>query len=227
VLGLLTTAPLGAAEIDASPDVTVQFDSVIVADDQLLRDPLGSGLHDTIVLAGVPASADVIGYHPLGGGDVLLALDTTVELPSSPSTLVARAGDVVRFDGSEFTLELDADAAGIPRGVRTNAVGGWAGDLLLSFDSAVELGGGLVARRQDVVRFDGTSFILLFDGAAEGVPSGLGIDGVDVQFGSLNCGNPNVSNRLMLSFDASGTVGGIDFDDADVLGFSSGTWTLE
>jgi hypothetical protein len=169
----------------------------------------------------------VIGYHPLRGGDVLLALDTTVELPGGAAPLVARAGDVVRFDGSQFTLALDADAAGLPRGVRTNAVGGMAGGLLLSFDRAVALGGGLVARRQDVVHFDGTSFSLVFDGAAAGVPAGLGVDGVDMELGPLYCGSPTVANRLMLSFDASGSVGGIDFDDADVLGFSSGTWTLE
>jgi hypothetical protein len=91
-------------------------------------------------------------------------------------------------------------------------------DLLLSFDTTVDLGGGLVAADEDVVQWSGASFSLVFDGSAEGIAEGLDLDGAhDAGGGALG-----------LSFDASGSVGGVSFDDEDVLLFDAAgpSWSL-
>jgi len=57
-------------------------------------------------------------------------------------------------------------------------------DLLLSFDARVTLGG-VTAEREDLVRFNGSSYTLYFDGSAAGIPAGLNLDAAD----SLGGGN--------------------------------------
>jgi uncharacterized protein (TIGR03382 family) len=106
----------------------------------------------------------------------------------------------------------------VPDGVTTDAVGvSTTGDLVLSFDASVDLGG-LTVDDEDLVVFDGVGFALFFDGSAEGVPAALDVDGAHVLPGGT----------LGLSFDGSGSLGGVAFDDEDVLEYDAGgpTWTL-
>ena len=200
--------------VSVSPDVTVElsattFDHEDVAVDNLL------GVVVPASLGSLPANADVTAYHLLGNGDQLFSLDTTVTLPGP---LTAEPADVVRYDGVSYTLEFDGSAEGVPNGVITDAVGvAGSGDLLLSFDTTVDLGP-VTADDEDLVQFDGASFSLAFDGSSAGVPEALDLDGAD------DLGNGN----LGLSFDGSGTLGGVDFDDEDVLehDLGMGTWEM-
>ena len=71
---------------------------------------------------------------------------------------------------------------------------------------------------EGLVVFDGATFNMLFDGSAASVPASLDVDAAHV----LPSGN------FAVSFDGSGQLGGVDFDDEDVLEYdpSGGTWTL-
>ena len=117
------------------------------------------------------------------------------------------------------TLEFDASNEGIPDGVRVDALTLDASNaLLLSFDTTVDLGSGLVVADEDIVSFDGVDFSLYFDGSAEGLAEGVDLDGafLDVDQGVL-----------FVSFDVSGEIGGIDFADEDILEFDLGsTWSI-
>ena len=75
-------------------------------------------------------------------------------------------------------------------------------DQLFSLDTTVELPGPLTAEPADVVRYDGISYTLEFDGSAEGVPSGTAIDAVSNTSGG----------DLLLSFDITVTFGAITAD---------------
>ncbi len=211
---LLPVSSQAQDAVSFSPDTTVELSGSTFEDQEVAKDnQLG-----TVILAplGVlPNASDVSAYHHLANGDQLYSLDTTAELGGG---LIASPADVVRFDGVNDTLEFDASAEGIPDGVIVDAVGVHSsGDLVLSFDTTVDLGA-VTADDEDLVRFDGVTFSLLFDGSSEGVPAGLDLDGAEARPGGL----------LWASFDGSGSLGGVDFDDEDILEFdpSGPSWTV-
>jgi hypothetical protein len=198
--------------LEYSPDITVDLSGVTVADEDVVTDNL-MGIVVPMNLGTLPEAADVDAYQRLGNGDQLFSLDVASELPGSLSVTPA---DVVRFDGSSYTLEFDASAVGVPDGVDVDAVAvDGSGNLVLSFDVTVDLGGGLVVADEDLVSFDGVSFALLFDGSAEGVAEYLDLDGISI--GSLG--------SLLMSFDTTGEVGGWWFDDDTVMRYNGTTWT--
>ncbi len=200
--------------VSASPDVTVELASTPFDDEDVAVDNL-LGSVAPASLGTLPANADLSAYHLLANGDQLFSLDTTVTLAGP---LTVEPGDVVRYAGASYSLEFDASVEGVPNGVATDAVSHTTGgSLLLSFDTTVDLGA-ITADDDDLVEFDGVSFSLSFDGSAAGVPGALDVDGAHV----LGSGN------LGLSFDGSGQLGGVDFDDEDVLEYdaSGPTWSL-
>jgi hypothetical protein len=201
------------ADIRVSPDVPVQLGSLVVGHENIVRDDL----HGTLTLGSlgaIPHQADLDAYHRLINGAQLLSFDTTVTLPGG---LIARPADVVRYDGVAYTLAFDAAARGIPRGVNVDAVAVRAGALLLSFDVSVDLGGFRV-EDEDLVAFDGSGFSLFFDGSAAGIDPRLDLDGAEL----FEC-----NDHLLLSFDGSGAVGGVAFDDEDVLEYDrASTWQM-
>jgi hypothetical protein len=217
-LGIALSAPAhgSVTSVALSPDHTVELDGVVFDDEAVAVDDL-LGVTIPTSLGALPENAEVTAYHLLASGDQLFALSTTAALPGP---LIVEPRDVVRYDGVGYALEFDGSTIGIPDGVTVDGVsrppGG--GNLLLSFDTGVDLGGGLVAADEDVVDWNGAVFALVFDGSAEGIEDGVDVDGV----------HDAGSGELGLSFDTSGSVGGIDFDDEDVLLFdpSGPTWTL-
>jgi hypothetical protein len=216
---LTAVVPAGAAAVEPvslSPDITVTLDGVDFADESVAKDD-GLGTTLPVAVGLLPESAAVTAFHPLANGDVLFSLDTTVELAGG-SPLTVYPGDVVRYTGSVYLLEFDSAAAGLPAGVSTDAVSQTSGgDLLLSFDTTVDLTT-TIAADEDLVSWNGASFALVFDGSAEGLADGLDLDAAHTLAGDV----------LAVSFDAGGSIGGIDFDDDDVLRFdpSGPTWTL-
>ncbi|MBY0400643.1 right-handed parallel beta-helix repeat-containing protein, partial [Myxococcota bacterium] len=103
-------------------------------------------------------------------------------------------------------------------GVRTDAVAvSSAGGLLLSFDTAVSLPGGLHVADEDLVRWNGTTFSLALDGSSVGISPSNDVDGVD------DLGR----STFLVSFESGGSVGSVRFSDEDVLRYASGVWSLE
>ena len=216
---LLLSAPLLAAtpliDVRSSPDITVDLSGTIPDDEDVLADDL-TGTVTLLNIGSLPGQADLDGYHRLPSGDQLFSLDTTAQLPGG---LTAAPGDVVRFDGTTYTLEIDGTAEGLPSNALVDAVGMIeGGDLLLSFDITVSVDG-ITVDDEDLVRFDGVTFSLFLDGSGAGVTAALDLDAVHHL-------DPN--GHLLLSFDGSGTLGGVDFDDEDVLEYDpvGATWEM-
>lgn len=202
--------------IDVSSDITVDLSGSTFDDEQVVADDQVGGVVQ-VPLGAIPFEADVGAYHR-EGNDRLFALDTAVDLPGG---LHAGPEDVVRFDGAVYTLEFDGTAAGIPAGVAVDAVTrDVLGNLLLSFDTTVDLVA-LTAGPEDLVEFDGVSFVspAFFDGTAEGIAAGTNLDGAGLQ---------PTNGHLLLSFDVSGVIASVAFDDEDALEFDPGgpTWSL-
>jgi len=87
------------------------------------------------------------------------------------------------------------------------------GDQLLSFDTALTLGG-TTFQRNDVIRYNGSTYALEFSGGTNGVP-----DGVDVKDLA-----PHGSN-LLLAFDSAFSAGGTTFFPLDVAEWNGSSLT--
>ncbi|KAB2964900.1 MAG: hypothetical protein F9K18_07160 [Thermoanaerobaculia bacterium] len=214
---LARAAPAQVLSVDLSSDIT--FESVLGSHDHeaVLRLAL-PGPPEVEDLGSLPANADLTAFHRLDGGLRLFSLDTFVELPGG---VVADRDDVVQYDGAGYAVLLDGSGAGLPDGARIDALGwrreGGVAALLLSTDVTVELPGGLVAEDEDVVAWDGAAWSLVLDGSAAGVADGLDLDGID---------RDPVTGVLFVSFDGSGNLNGLDFDDDDALAWDGATWSL-
>lgn len=213
---IMAAAPSPAQVISASSDVTISLQAGLVVEDQdILVDNLGGILLQESLGGPIAANAglSVVGYAEEGGLQRLFVPSTWVALTG----VVAGPHNVVRFDGATYQVVFDAFAEGLPDGTRIDAVTrGKDGELHLSFDSFVDLGV-FTAADEDLVRFDGTTFSVVFDGSDQGVAAGLDLDAASV----------GPDGRLLLSFDTSGSIDGIPFDDEDVLEFDPETliWT--
>ena len=205
-------------DLNASPDITSDLGGTIINDNQAVRDDL-AGTITLQAFSAVTENANLVAYERSGSG-TLLTFDISITLPGSSSTITARPADVVSFDGVNYTKVFDAAAAGIPDGVRVDAVATDGSDLLLSFDTTTNLGGGLTVTDEDLVRWDGAGFTLYLDTSSAGIDPALDLDGAH----RLN------NNNLLLSFDGSGSVGipAVYFDDEDILEYDAVglTWEL-
>ena len=200
------------SEVRVSPDTTVTLGTSTVDDETIAIDDL-AGHYAALGLGGIPPETDLDAYALLPNGQQLISFDTTVNLFDGSTP---KPGDVWRYNGVGYTVEFDAAARGVPGGANLDAVAVYGGALLLSFDIAIDVG--IAVEPEDLVRFDGTGFSLFFDGSAAGVAPGLNLDAADY----LPC-----NGHLLLSFDGSGSIGGVDFDDEDMLEFNRvSTWEM-
>lgn len=205
--------------IDLSPDTAIDLVGTLIANDQVLRFPVGGGPHLPINLGAEQSAHRINAFHSNGKTKQLFSLETTAELQS----IVAHPNDVVLFDenANTYTLRFDGAAAGLSTSVRVDALSVDAeSQLLLSFDTSVDLGGGLIADDEDLVVFfdDTATFSALLDGSALGLDPALDVDAAHFLGGTL----------YLLSLDGSGTVAGIDFDDEDLLELDTAgaTWAM-
>lgn len=213
---ILAAAPLAAQaqEYRFSADDTVDLGGTMLADDELGVDD-GSGAVSALDLGAIPTEADVTAYHADDNGDALFALSVAVELGGERF----RAGELIRYDGAAYISEFDPLANGVPRGVEIDAVSVLGGDLLLSFDTAVDLAG-MFAADEDLVRFDNPGFSNQFDLSDFGAANALDIDAVHYEASEIT---------LRVSFDGAGEIAGVTFRDQDVLKLDASTsaWSLD
>jgi len=200
------------AALGVSADTAVTLGGSTAGDEDLLRDDLAGGV--SLALGGLPAPADLAAYHLDFDGAHLLVFDVTVGLPGA---VTATPRDVVRWNGSAYTILLAGAAAGIPNGAAIDALSRGGAGLVLSFDIDTAIGGVDFAD-EDLVRYQAGAFTMLFDGSGNGIDPALDVDALDVL--------PN--GRLLLSLDGSGSIAGLAFDDEDVLevGADGAGWQL-
>lgn len=191
--------------------------NTFVARKDFVLDALGAG-RLRMQISGLPDGAILRDFHIENDshGDWLFALDIGATL----SGIYFRPGDVIRFNGSNFTKEFDATAAGVPPGVGCDGVARWGdtGKLLLSFDRTFTANG-MTIRPADVIVYSGGAFgKKVLDAQALGLPAKLNVDAID---------SFRTKNYLLVSFDTGGSLGGITFTSADVmqLHLPAGTWT--
>ncbi|MAE94772.1 MAG: hypothetical protein CL910_08945 [Deltaproteobacteria bacterium] len=216
LLGLgMPTAVAGQVAIELSPDTTIAIGGEVLGPDEVGQDDLAGTVVFTGVGVALLAGTNVNAFGRTAAGDALFSTDVTVDL----SPVVARPGDVVQVTGGVPSLAFDAGAKGLPAGVQVDAVAEASdGSLLVSFDVTAAVDGTTFGD-EDVARLDATTGVasLLFDGSAQGAADGLDLDALDVL----------ADGSLLLSFDGSGALGGVAFDDEDLLSFDAAGPTFQ
>ena len=112
-LAFLVVPGVGRSQepVSFSPDITVELDTTTVADDEVVEDDRAGSLTKAN-LGTLAEPDDVNAYYRFADEDQLFSLDAGTELAGG---LVVTAADVIRFDGSNPTLEFDASAETVPR----------------------------------------------------------------------------------------------------------------
>jgi len=127
--------------------------------------------------------------------------------------------DIIYWSGSTLSLAWDGSSNGLPDETNLDALDVSSTDPLkfdfsLESDATLTVGGSptLVAD-EDIVQWSGGAFSnLSFDGSSEGVPAEADLDAFSMR----------TSSEWVISFNIPGQVGGIDFDDGDLLPWYSG-----
>ena len=214
LLGAFVAGGALAQSFEVSPDTTTVLGGVVVDRRQPAEDdgativPMAIGPAAPGVT--LPNGSNLDAFDRMPNGDVVFSTDITVAVAGLGGSGVAGPADVVMVDGTGPVIVFSATAAGLPAGTDVDAVGIEPdSDLLLSFDTTVSVSG-VVVDDEDVVRIDGQGGapVVVYDGSAQGVTAGLDLDAA---YRSLDDGH------LLLSFDGSGSLGGVPFDDEDVL----------
>jgi hypothetical protein len=205
-------------------EITNGFDPLVSGEEN--ADPDGDGLDN---LGEQAAGTDPL--HPDSDGDGVSDGD---EVASGANPTMARtalewaavsADTMVELGGIQVHPEevavdnllgvvVPTSLGSLPPGVNVTAYHQyWNGDQLFSLDVPVLLDGSLLAGPEDVVRYDGVSYTMAFDGSAQGIA--VGVDAVTTS-----------SNKLLLSFDAPVVLGGELCGAEDLVRFDASGFAL-
>jgi hypothetical protein len=197
------------------PDITVDLGGHVVVGGSLASDDLHGNVVSLLLAELGPPAARIGAAHSLANGDQLLVFASTLTLPGNGG--VAEPRDVVRYTSAtgSYSVEVHGADIGIPTNAAIDALTATGdGTILLALDISVG-----AFDDDEVLKIVGNSLQLFLDLPAVGIDRALAIDGLGV--------NDN-GTQLYLSFDGSGAVDGVAFDDEDILLYdlNSQTWTL-
>jgi hypothetical protein len=211
------SAPAQLAELVVTPDTALSLPGLAapVLDRDAARGPwAGSGTRWLEDLGALPAGIGLAAFDYAADGARLFVLEGWAELPGIGPVGPA---DVVARKNGAYQVAFSGAARGIPAGVSIDALAVSSnGDLLLSFDATVALPGGIVADDEDVVDADGGGFVFVYQFTGR-VAGGLDLDGL--------ASSPD-GDTWYLSFDGSGELAGVGFDDEDILAWNGASATL-
>jgi uncharacterized protein YjiK len=197
-------------DLSAADELTVTVSSgsntaptVSAGSDQTVTLPSGATLDGTVSDDGLPnppGAVTTMWSQVSGPGTATFgnanAVDTTATFSAAGTyTLRLTANDSALSAFDDVVVTVNPPASGSP--------------LYFTLLSTATVGG-ITADNEDVVFFDGSSFSLAFDGSDVGAAP-FTID-------ALSWNGPA---SLLLSFTDPGTVGGVAFDDSDVLLFEA------
>lgn len=192
-----------------SPDIHLAHSARLVSDHQ------AAGLTANNLLpmsfGALPEAADVDALQGLVESEVLFSLDTSVILGET----LFRPEDVIRFNGTTWSMQLDGSEAGIPPGVNVDGVAVSDGMVLISLDISAQLGD-IHVDDSDIVAWNGIEFSLFFDSSTAGIEIASDVDAIHV----------DGVGHILISMKGSGKLGEIDYQDEDVLIWNFANWAM-
>jgi hypothetical protein len=233
IAAAIVTGPVRSAHGGSGPTLYVSPDTPLVIGSLTVSDGGVADLSGGATLAfGVSSPAvgvDAFDRHPSLGS--LVSFDTALSLAVGGSDQLVAPGDVVVHDGSSYT-EVAFRAAEFGAGGANVVAVAWVDEaaapfvsIALAFDVPVTVhrgpGPSLHVETRDLlcVRAGGDTYNICLDGSALEIPARTHIDAADIVILSEDLLGPF---RWYLSFSESGTIGGLAFDDEDVVEYRGG-----
>jgi len=233
IAAAIVTGPVRSAHGGIGPTLYVSPDTPLVIGSLTVSDGGVADVSGGATLAfGVSSPAvgvDAFDRHP--GLGSLVSFDTALSLAVGGSDQLVAPGDIVVHDGSSYT-EVAFRAAEFGAGGANVVAVAWVDEaaapfvsIALAFDVPVTVhrgpGPSLHVETRDLlcVRADGDTYNICLDGSALEIPAGTHIDAADIVILSEDLHGPF---RWYLSFAESGTIGGLAFDDEDVVEYRGG-----
>ena len=209
--GVAPGQPAPIAKVWFSPDISIQLEGVaggVVHDEQIASDSLDGSPNALWPAPPLPAGTAVTAYHRTPEGVHYFAVESATTLPGG---LNVQPLDLLTWSqerGFEILAPRQAvveELIGDP-GAKFDALTGFGpqSDILFSLNVSLSPGG-LDIADEDLIS---ENLGMFFDGSAAGIDPALDLDAAHYD---------NASQRLFVSFDGSGDVAGIAFDDEDLL----------
>ncbi len=215
-IAVIVEAQFVRGPIRFSPDVTLAFDGFSVSPQSVAQDDLRGGLSAVDGGVALPDGVRVTAYHEAPRGIEVFSVDRAVMLEGD---LLVRPGDVVGYVEETFVIFLTRERLGLPPGALVDALSFLPTvDMTMIYSSDVSFAvGDVVVDDEDLLEIGPDPVAIYLDASAVGVASRLDVDGVHAMD----------DGTLLLSFDTSGSVEGIAFDDEDVLAYRGrGVWEM-
>lgn len=218
LLILFLIVPSYAGYILFSTDEDFAIGIIQPADDNLV-----SYFTDTFYLSGLlppgslPKQVNVDAIGILSQNEIVISLDEDVIISS---TLYADE-DLIKFNGSTFSMWWNASGSGLPPEVNLDAVYVLSvspQEVLFSLEEdAVLPTVGLVADEDIIKRKEGVGFSMFLDGSSIGIPPEADIDAI--------AKDPSTGHYI-ISLDSDAVIGSTLYFDADLIEYTGAGFTL-
>lgn len=209
---IIASASLSHAALFLSTDIPVTIGSDSFEERDIIEyEPPDFSLYLSGSTLGIPRGVNINAFGFLGS-DIHFSID----VPTTLGGVDCTERDIIRYDGSNFSKLLDGSAIGIPDSARINAATVLSdGSIIFALDIPASIGG-ISAKANDLIKYDGSSFSLYFSGSDHGIPENANIDGVWV--GS--------TGEILFSLDIPCSLNGLEVSAQDIIRWSGGSFSL-
>ena len=212
---------LSSAEIYFSTDIPVTIGSDSFEERDIVYYGLsGCSLYFSGSAVGIPKGVNIDAFGFITSGTIFFSVDIPTTLGGGSYT----ERDIILYDGTNFSTLLDGEAIGIPNGAHVDAATMLDDEsIVFSLDIPASLGGSEY-KAHDLIRWDGYSFSLYFDGSGNGIPDGADIDGVYVVYDPDGDGIGEEGD-ILFSLDIPTELNPV-FQDNDVIKWDHSSFSL-
>lgn len=208
-----TPSALAQVDLAISTDDATTIQGVFIDGNQIAGTDLSGSWVSYInaVSASLPAEVSIDALEWVPGSGLYFSLDSSIEIGGT----LFEDEDIIFSKGGTFSKAWDGSDAGIPPEADLNALDIVAlspFEFSFSLDISIELDGLGLVEDEDVVHF--------LDSAAASGFTGLDFDGSDADIpagAGVNAFSRLTETEWLISFDVGGEVGGMGFDEGDLL----------
>ena len=190
------------------------IDFLQVTDENVVNYTGGSFDLSSLLPAGtLPNYVSIDALGKLSANDIVISLDEDAVIDS----VLYADEDLIKFNGSTFSLWWDGSAFGLPESVNLDAVHVFYAspqNFMFSLsEDAILPGTGYVAD-EDLIQFSNGVFTKKFDGSYYGIPREADVDAAAYKAGYI------------ISLDSAVVINGTLYDDADLFRYTGGRFIM-